>query len=157
MDSHFFDELGANSLLMARYNAALREQTALPSVSMKDIYQYPTVRKLAASLEPEMPTEAPGEARPQPVARYNPYQPPPWLTAQPTGTPHYFLCGALQLLTVAAGIAGGALLLNAGFSWALGARGVLLLPQILEMVGQLRGVRRQVPGVRNACSLTPDL
>ena len=52
MDSHFFDELGASSLLMARFNAALRERTALPSVSMKDIYLFPTVRELAASLGP---------------------------------------------------------------------------------------------------------
>ena len=125
VDSHFFDELGANSLLMARYNAALREHTALPSVSMKDIYQHPTVRKLAASLEPEMLAQAPGAARPQPVRRHSPYQPSPWPTTQPTGTPHYFLCGVLQLLTVALSIAGGALLLNAGFSWALGAHGVL--------------------------------
>jgi diaminobutyrate--2-oxoglutarate aminotransferase len=125
VDSHFFDELGANSLLMARYNAALRERTTLPSVSMKDIYLQPTVRKLAALLEPEMPPQAPGAAQPRPVMRYNPYEPPPYLTRQPTGTPHFFLCGVLQLLTVAVGIAGGALLLNAGFSWTLGAHGVL--------------------------------
>ena len=126
MDSHFFDELGANSLLMARYNAALRKHTALPSVSMKDIYRHPTVRELAASFGPEVSPQAPGAARPAPVLRYNPYQPSLWLTAQPTGTPHYLLCGVLQLLTVAAGIAGGALLLTiCGFSWALGAHGVL--------------------------------
>jgi non-ribosomal peptide synthetase-like protein len=124
-DSHFFDQLGANSLLMARYNAALREHTALPSVSMKDIYQHPTVRKLAASLEPEMLAQAPGAARPQPVRRPSAYQPSPWPTAQPTGTSHYFLCGVLQLLTLALSVAGGALLLNAGFSWALAAPGGL--------------------------------
>src|SRR5262249_5430919 len=117
VDSHFFDELGASSLLMARYNAALRERTTLPSVSMKDIYHHPTVRKLAAALRPANHRQAPAAARSQPVVPYHP--------AEPSGTPHYFLCGALQLLTMAAGIAGGALLLNAGFSWALGARGVL--------------------------------
>ena len=114
VDSHFFDELGASSLLMARFNAALRERTALPSVSMKDIYLNPTVRQLAASLRPATP------------ARSGPYQPPlPQPAVQPSGTPRYFLCGALQLLTAVAGIAGGALLLNAGFSWVVGARGVL--------------------------------
>src|SRR3984957_1035725 len=115
VDGHFFDQLGANSLLMARYNAALRECTTLPSVSMKDIYQHPTVRKLAASLATAMPRQAPAAAQPQPVVRYDPYQ--------PSGTPHYFLCGVLQLLTAAAGIARGALRLNAGFSCTLRARG----------------------------------
>jgi non-ribosomal peptide synthetase-like protein len=114
VDSHFFDELGASSLLMARFNAALRERTTLPSVSMKDIYLNPTVRELAASLGPTTPSQS------------NPYQPPlPQPASQPSGTPHYFLCGALQLLTAVACIAGGALLLNAGFSWVVGARGIL--------------------------------
>jgi non-ribosomal peptide synthetase-like protein len=125
VDSHFFDELGASSLLMARYNAALRERTALPSVSMKDIYLYPTVRKLAASLDPAISPRPYGATRPDPVLRDNPYQLPPQPASQPSGTPHYFLCGVLQLLTAAASIAGGALLLDAGSSWALGARGVL--------------------------------
>jgi non-ribosomal peptide synthetase-like protein len=122
VDSHFFDELGANSLLMARFNAALREGTALPSVSMKDIYLYPTVRELAASLGPATGPQSSGVAQAQPAM---PYQPLPQPASRPSGTPHYFLCGVLQLLTAAACIAGGALLLDAGFSWVLGARGVL--------------------------------
>ena len=136
VDSHFFDELGASSLLMARYNAALRERTTLPSVSMKDIYLHPTVRKLAASLVPAIPPQpssalSPPMGQPQlgtqphPARQYDPYQPPPRLPAQPSGTPHYFLCGALQLLTFAAYIAGGAVLLESGSSWVLGARGIL--------------------------------
>jgi diaminobutyrate--2-oxoglutarate aminotransferase len=118
VDSHFFDELGASSLLMARFNAVLRERATLPPVSMKHIYLHPTVRKLAAALESAMPAQLSGSPAPQPVTRDKPDLP-------SGGTPHYFLCGALQLLTLAAGIAGGALLLDAGFSWAFGARGVL--------------------------------
>ena len=125
VDSHFFDDLGASSLLMAQFNAALREGTTLPSVSMKDTYLHPTVRKLAASLKSAIPPQPSGVAQPKPVRRDNPYQPPPQPASQPSGTPHYFLCGVLQLLTAAACIVGGALLLNAGFSWVLGARGVL--------------------------------
>ena len=125
VDSHFFDELGANSLLMARFNAALRERTALPSVSMKDIYLYPTVRELAASLGPATPPQPSGAAQSQPAMRDNRYQPPSQPARQPSGTPQYFLCGVLQLLTAAACIAGSALLLNAGWSWVLGARGFL--------------------------------
>ena len=35
---------------MARFCARVRKRADLPSVSMKDIYQYPTVRSLAAAL-----------------------------------------------------------------------------------------------------------
>jgi non-ribosomal peptide synthetase-like protein len=132
VDSHFFDELGANSLLMARFNAALRERTTLPSVSMKDIYQYPTVRKLAASLVPAVPSPPSDAAQPQPATRHSPYQP-PQSAIQPSGTPHYFLCGVLQLLTAAACLAGSALLLDAGSSWVLGTHGVL--DAYLRLVG----------------------
>ena len=49
-DSHFFDDLGADSLLMARFNAAIRGRGDLPAVSMKDIYLHPTIRRLAAAI-----------------------------------------------------------------------------------------------------------
>ena len=58
-DSHFFDDLGADSLLMARFNAAIRDRGDLPAVSMKDVYLHPTIRRLAAAL-PAGP--APGAA-----------------------------------------------------------------------------------------------
>ena len=76
VDSHFFDELGASSLLMARFNAALRERTALPSVSMKDIYLYPTVRALAASLGPATHAQ-PSAAQAEPATRHSSYEPLP--------------------------------------------------------------------------------
>ena len=50
VESHFFDVLGADSLLMARFNAAIRKHAGLPAVSMKDVYLNPTVRRLAAAL-----------------------------------------------------------------------------------------------------------
>jgi amino acid adenylation domain-containing protein len=50
VESHFFAALGANSLLMARFNAAIRERADLPAASMKDVYLNPTVRQLAAAL-----------------------------------------------------------------------------------------------------------
>jgi acyl carrier protein len=52
VDGDFFNDLGANSLLIAKLSAALRERTSLPPVSMKDIYLHPTVRQLAAALKP---------------------------------------------------------------------------------------------------------
>ncbi|MFF3737807.1 acyl carrier protein, partial [Streptomyces sp. NPDC002566] len=50
VDSHFFDDLGADSMLMARFCARIRKQADLPSVSMPDVYKNPTIRKLAAAL-----------------------------------------------------------------------------------------------------------
>ena len=50
MASNFFDDLGADSMVMAHFCARVRKRADLPSVSMKDIYQYPTIRNLVASL-----------------------------------------------------------------------------------------------------------
>src|SRR5436305_8969833 len=50
VDSHFFDQLGADSLVMARFCARVRKRGDLPSVSMKDIYRHPTIRSLAGVL-----------------------------------------------------------------------------------------------------------
>src|SRR6185369_17763735 len=50
VESHFFDELGADSLVMAKFCARVRKRGDLPSVSMKDIYRHPTIRSLAAAL-----------------------------------------------------------------------------------------------------------
>ena len=43
VDSHFFNDLGADSLVMAQFCARVRKRPDLPSVSMKDIYQHPTI------------------------------------------------------------------------------------------------------------------
>jgi non-ribosomal peptide synthetase-like protein len=50
VEDHFFDELGANSLLMARFCARLRARPDFPPVSMRDVYLHPTVAKLAEFL-----------------------------------------------------------------------------------------------------------
>ena len=60
VESHFFDELGADSLVMAKFCARVRKRGDFPPVSMKDIYQHPTVRSLAAAL---------ADAAPAPVRR----------------------------------------------------------------------------------------
>lgn len=51
--AHFFDDLGANSLLMARFCAQVRARDDLVSPSMKEIYLHPTVRLLSAALMPD--------------------------------------------------------------------------------------------------------
>ena len=107
--SHFFDDLGANSLLMAQFSALVRKQTDLPSLSMKDIYLNPTIRQLAAALGDL--ASADGDAA---VAERR------GLSADPVvrgSSARYTLAGALQLLVflAVAGVAG--LLLHTGFQW----------------------------------------
>lgn len=46
----FFDDLGSNSLLMARFCARVRERPDLGRPTMKDVYLHPSVRTLAALL-----------------------------------------------------------------------------------------------------------
>src|SRR6266550_9343472 len=58
VDSHFFEELGADSLVMAHFCARVRKRGNLPSVSMKDVYGHPTIRKLAEALADAVPMAA---------------------------------------------------------------------------------------------------
>src|SRR5262249_25458006 len=85
-DSHFFDELGADSLVMAHFCARVRKHGDLPSVSMKDIYRYPTIRSLAAAL-------ADAASRPATLPVSAAIE-----AATPTSTREYIFCGALQAL-----------------------------------------------------------
>src|SRR5256885_2583481 len=58
VDSHFFDELGADSLVMAHFCARVRKRGNLPSVSMKDVYANATIRSLTAAVADVVPTPA---------------------------------------------------------------------------------------------------
>src|SRR5213592_4753425 len=50
VDRHFFEELGADSLVMAHFCARVRKRGDLPSISMQDVYRHPTIQSLAAAL-----------------------------------------------------------------------------------------------------------
>ncbi len=50
VDGHFFDDLGADSMVMARFCARVRKAPDLPPVSMKDVYQHPSVRSLSKAV-----------------------------------------------------------------------------------------------------------
>ncbi len=86
VDNHFFEELGADSLVMAHFCARVRKRGNLPPVSMRDVYRYPTVRSLAAALADVAPV---GATPPVAAASEAP---------TPTSTREYILCGALQAL-----------------------------------------------------------
>ena len=45
----FFDDLGADSMVMAQFCARLRKRADLPKVSIKDVYRHSTIRSLAAA------------------------------------------------------------------------------------------------------------
>jgi non-ribosomal peptide synthetase-like protein len=51
VDAHFFDDLGANSLLMARLCARLRKNNGWGTACMRDIYLHPTAMQLAAHMQ----------------------------------------------------------------------------------------------------------
>src|SRR4051794_28997242 len=51
-DAHVFEDLGADSMVMARFCARVRKRDDLPAVSIKDVYQHPTTRTLATAPAP---------------------------------------------------------------------------------------------------------
>jgi len=68
VESHFFDELGASSLLMAQFSARVRGDRTLARITMRDIYMHPTVRRLAAAIgDPAATSEPPVIAAPAPA------------------------------------------------------------------------------------------
>lgn len=50
VEDNFFDHLGANSLIMARFCARVRTRKEWAATSMRDIYTYPSIAELAAYL-----------------------------------------------------------------------------------------------------------
>src|SRR5512135_3836198 len=100
VDGHFFDDLGADSMLMAQFCARVRKRPDLPSVSMKDVYEYPTISRLAAFL-------AGADVAPAPAGSPTlaPVEPPGSASSgassvgvSPARRWEYYLCGALQFL-----------------------------------------------------------
>ena len=112
VDSHFFEELGADSLVMAHFCARVRKRGDLPSVSMKDVYAHPTIRSLAESLADAVPMAAK----------------PPLLAASETPTPtsarEYVVCGALQGLFFLAYSYLAVLAIATGYAWVSAATNV---------------------------------
>ncbi|MGW4889924.1 Pls/PosA family non-ribosomal peptide synthetase [Streptomyces murinus] len=122
VDSHFFTDLGANSLVMAQFCARVRKRPDLPSPSMRDIYRYPTIRDLAEALAPATPP--PDEAAGPTTA---PAAPVP--VAPPAPLPHtsrltHFLCGTFQLLAFLGYSFLSGLVTGTGYEWVADGNGV---------------------------------
>jgi non-ribosomal peptide synthetase-like protein len=110
VDDHFFDDLGADSMVMTQFCARVRKRDDLPSVSIKDVYAHPTIAGLAAALEERVApaTEAP-----------------PAQLAKPASTPQYALTGVLQVLFVLAYFHVAALVGTAGYEWIAAGQGLI--------------------------------
>ena len=103
VESNFFDDLGADSMVMAQFCARVRKRADLPSVSMKDIYRHPTIKSLAAAIADPAPPLPPETltSRDLPVPTPTTASPVPATVeaTPPASTAQYFVCGTLQLLT----------------------------------------------------------
>jgi non-ribosomal peptide synthetase-like protein len=115
VESHFFEELGASSLLMAQFSTKLRQSDpALPSVSMRDLYQHPTIRDLARVLSGD------GDGASSTVPAFDdPEQP------EPIGTPHFILSGVLQVASFLVYVAIAALAFDVATNWLVAGHGVV--------------------------------
>ncbi|MGW3965128.1 Pls/PosA family non-ribosomal peptide synthetase [Amycolatopsis sp. NPDC005003] len=105
--AHFFDDLAADSLLLAKFCARVRESGELAPMPVKQLYLHPTVRELARVAR---------EAEPPPATTGTPHRPGPWA---------HRLCGAVQLLVFLAYVAVSAVLVDTGYAWVSAASGLL--------------------------------
>ncbi|HRO29024.1 Pls/PosA family non-ribosomal peptide synthetase [Citricoccus sp.] len=114
VEAHVFEELGANSLTIAQFSAALRRETELPPLGVQDIYQHPTIRQLAAAL-------ATGTSA---VEWAEPYDAP---AARRATTFDFVLCGVLQAVVSLAYSGALMFVLVAGYEWVIEGNGILEL------------------------------
>lgn len=113
VDSHFFDDLGADSMMMAQFCARVRKRSDLPAVSMKEVYRNPTIRRLASALDADPPRPIPAH-----VAE-------PAVAATPAGALEHILCGTLQVLAVFGYLTLVAFVFARGYEWMSAGSGLL--------------------------------
>ncbi len=117
VDSHFFDDLGADSMVMAHFCARVRKQTDLPSVSMKDVYRHPTIASLVSALRDASPPAAEWTSVPVIEAADE--------GVRTAGNRQYVVCGALQLLIFLAYSYLAAVVIAQCYGWVSVGSGVL--------------------------------
>lgn len=102
---NFFDDLGGHSLLMAQFASEIRQRSNL-EVSMRDIYQRPTVASLAEWLQarPAVPTSTKNMQ-----------------SCRVASNLEYYGCGTLQLLYYMVAAMIGLTVLTEGISWIAAA------------------------------------
>ncbi|WP_241521715.1 Pls/PosA family non-ribosomal peptide synthetase [Arthrobacter pityocampae] len=102
---HFFDDLGANSLLLAHFAALLRRKEELPPIAMREMYQNPTITTLAGAIAAEGTV----------TTGASPYDAGPPVVAS---TAQYLICGTLQALCFLLVAFAASSILLAGFLYA---------------------------------------
>ncbi|MFJ6636435.1 Pls/PosA family non-ribosomal peptide synthetase [Streptomyces sp. NPDC091376] len=133
LDSDFFADLGADSLVMAQFCARVRKRDDLPTVSMKDIYQHSTIESLAAALPdttPDPPPTGAASGAPTGVESDAPSDAASGVESGPqtgrtsgTGAWRHVLCGTAQLLTFLGFSCFGTLALLRGYMWIAAGSG----------------------------------
>ncbi|KAE8763291.1 amino acid adenylation domain-containing protein [Georgenia thermotolerans] len=115
VEAHFFEELGLNSLVLAHFAARVRQHTALPPLAIQDLYQHPSVRRLAGTCDAAA-QDAAGAAEDPPA---------PERPVAQVSTGAFVLCGALQVVAALAYAYFLAVVLYTGVLWAAGASGLV--------------------------------
>lgn len=107
-DAHFFNDLGANSLLMAHFCARVRRHGDLVPPAMKDIYLNPSVQQLALLLSANQPEVDDGAAPAKEALQ---------VARRTASTAQYVVCGVLQLMIFLGYLTWVSLLLVLGYEW----------------------------------------
>ncbi len=105
---HLFEDYGADSLLLAKFCALIRERGDLAPLSTRDVYLNPTVRGIAESLPSTAGVTAARAEEPRRAS-----------------TVSYVLCGLFQFLAFLVYAAGSGWMLDTGFDWVTEAGGLV--------------------------------
>jgi non-ribosomal peptide synthetase-like protein len=132
-DAHFFDDLGADSMVMARFCARLRKRDDLPAVAMKDVYANPTIALLAQAFGSSSTAVGAAESSDPPMFNTSIMRAVRAVRAvraarhrhTPTRTPRYVLCGALQLLFLIGYPSLTAVVGVKGYEWVSAGEGLI--------------------------------
>ncbi|MDQ1623235.1 MAG: hypothetical protein QOH19_1653 [Actinomycetota bacterium] len=120
---NFFQDLGAHSLLMARFAAGIRHRIDASAISIRDIYLNPTIEELAAHID-TLAAESTGDAFGT-SNREEFYVPSSW---------DYWRCGALQLGCYMAWAMFSLWLLVTGIVWSYSAMPDLVVAYVRIVV-----------------------
>ncbi|MEV5935081.1 Pls/PosA family non-ribosomal peptide synthetase [Streptomyces sp. NPDC052079] len=121
VDSNFFDDLGANSMVMTQFCARVRKRADLPPVSIKDIYRNPTIRSLVSALPDTTAQKSISVVAPASENSATPTLPE---GVNPLGTLAYTLCGLLQFLLFLGYSVLAGLVIARGYAWVSAGSGV---------------------------------
>ncbi|MGW1887020.1 Pls/PosA family non-ribosomal peptide synthetase [Streptomyces sp. NPDC001970] len=113
VNSDFFEDLCANSLVMAQFCARVRKRDDLPSVSIKDIYHHPTIRSLATALVDTAATSVDSQV------------PTPAEEVPPGSTVRFVLCGAAQFAIFLGYCSLAGVVADQGYEWVSEANGLV--------------------------------